>query len=198
MNGSFKDGHWFCACDDPAVWRVVRKAGETQGQRFLRCTGEQQCSFFLWEVDEARARSRVTQRASPRPTTPPSTASLTNALYLPTPSTAGSSALPTRSRRLPAPDESPTPRLGRAAVTPSATDDEDDEDDKSPLFSQIVTRLRTDGFSLLPSTKEYLRHTIHEEVAVYEAKLQTRDNTIARLNSKLDQLTLNGHIKVET
>jgi hypothetical protein len=217
QNGSYKDGNWFCACNRPAVWREVKKEGPTQGEHctnpfpsphethtasyiatvVLRCKpsgAEPQCSFFLWEVHEASARSTLTQRASPQPTTPPSirTSTLGTALYLPTPRTVGSvSTLPTRDRRLPPLDDSPTRHRGRNAVTsPAAADDEDDEDDEGTLVSQIVARLGTDGFQLKPSTKEYLGHILREEIAIYKAKLRTRDVTIARLSSKLDQLTV--------
>lgn len=206
-NGSYKDGNWFCACDRRAIWRAVSKEGPTKGERFLRCNpsgSEPQCSFFLWEVHEASARNMLTQRASPRPTTPPSTSTSTldTALYLPTPSTVSSaSTLPTRDRRLPTLDDSPTRRRGKDVVTsPAAADDEEDdeEDDEGTLLSQIVARLGTDGFQLKPSTKEYLGHILREEIAIYEAKLRTRDVTIARLSSKLDQLTVNENVNVET
>ena len=160
----------------------------------LRCQADPQCRFFLWEVHEASARNSLTHRRSPRPTTPPSTDTPPAALYLPTPSTVGSAAsmLPRRDHRLPILDESPTRRRGRDVVTsPVAADDEDDQDNEGTLLSQIVARLGTDGFQLRPSTKEYLGHILREEAAIYEAKLRTRDVTIARLSSKLDRLTVN-------
>ncbi|KAH9203120.1 hypothetical protein DL95DRAFT_419304, partial [Leptodontidium sp. 2 PMI_412] len=165
----------------------------------LRCQADPQCRSFLWEVHEASARNSLTQPTSPRPATPPSTNNPGTALYLPTPSTASSaSTLPTLYHRLPTPDESPTWRRGKNAVTSAvAADDEEDEDDEGTLLSQIVARLGTDGFQLKLSTKEYLGHILREEIAIYEAKLRTRDVTIARLSGKLDQLTVNENVQVK-
>jgi hypothetical protein len=95
-------------------------------------------------------------------------------------------------------DESPTRHRGKDVVTsPVVADDEDDEDDEGTILSQIVARLSTDGFWLKPSTKEYLGHILREEIAIYEAKLRTRDVTIARLSSKLDHLTVNKNVNVK-
>jgi hypothetical protein len=144
-------------------------------------------------VDEASARNTLTQRASPQPTTPPRTdtpSSPGGPHYLLTPPS--TNTLPTRDRPLPPLDESPIRRRGKDAVTsPVAADDEDDQDNEGTPLSQIVARLGIDGFQLKPSTKEYLGHVLREGIAIYEAKLRTRDVTIARLSSKLDQLTVN-------
>ncbi|GAB1311932.1 hypothetical protein MFIFM68171_02142 [Madurella fahalii] len=132
-NGSLRDGKWFCACDNPALWYDVKKEGPTQGQRFLRCCptdSRPQCSFFLWEVHEASARERLNERSSLRATTPTSTSTLNNALYLPTPGTADpGSTLPTRARGIPRPDDTPTRSRGKAAVVPPVEADGGDEDD---------------------------------------------------------------------
>ena len=167
----------------------------------LRCNpsgDDLQCSFFLWEMHEPSARE-LTQRASPQPTTPPSTSTSTSTsspgtvLYLPTPSTASpASTLPTL-------DDLPTRHRGKGAVTsPVAADDKEDDEDEGTLLSQIVARLSIDGFHPKPSTKEYLSQILREQIAINEAKVRTRDVTIARLSSKLDRLTVNKNVNIET
>ena len=156
-------------------------------------------------MHEPSARE-LTQRASPQPTTPPSTSTSTStsspgtALYLPTPRTASpADTLPTCDRRLPTPDDSPTRHRGKGAVTsPVAADDKEDDENEGTLLSQIVARLSIDGFHPKPSTKEYLGQILREQIAINEAKVRTRDVTIARLSSKLDQLTVNKNVNIET
>ncbi|KAK4124813.1 hypothetical protein N657DRAFT_643570 [Parathielavia appendiculata] len=201
-NGSYSDGKWLCACDNPVQWRVVSKEGETKGQRFLRCNSQPQCSFFLWEVHEKNARKKLNERSSQPPTTPTSTTTQANALYLPTPSTAAwDSTLPTRTRGLPISNGTPTRSRGKAASLSSIkTDGENDEDDEdgnnSTLLPQIITRLRSDGVLLKPSTREYLGHLLREQSAIDVAKLQTRNDTIARLCKELDRLTVKANVDV--
>ncbi|KAI9788015.1 MAG: hypothetical protein M1816_007319 [Peltula sp. TS41687] len=109
-------------------------------------------------------------------------------------------------RALPAPPQysqfgqhdSPTRRRGKV-TSPAAADDEDnEEEDDGTLLSQILTHRDTDGLLLKPSTSESLGHILREEIAVYETKLRTRDDTIARLSSKLDRMTVKDNVNVKT
>ncbi|KAL2129112.1 hypothetical protein VTI74DRAFT_8202 [Chaetomium olivicolor] len=166
----------------------------------LRCNptdSQFQCSFFLWEVHESSARKRLQERSSQRPTTPNSTSTQANELYLPTPSTAGSASTPLAGR--PGPQtlcDTPTRSRGKAVVPSSAVvddeDDENDEDDKGSLLPQIIACFKADGVKIKPSTKEYLGHLLRQESAIYEAKLRSSEFTIARLRKQLDRLTVKG------
>ncbi|GAB1311784.1 hypothetical protein MFIFM68171_01994 [Madurella fahalii] len=139
---------------------------------FCACDRPAIC-FFLWEVHEASARERLHERSSKQPTTPTNTSTQANELYLPTPNTVSlDSTLPTRVRGLSIPDDTPT------------------------LLSQIITVFKADGVQLKPSTKEYLGHLLGQQSAIYQAQLQTRDCTIARLRKQLDRLTVNHEARM--
>lgn len=149
---------------------------------------EPQRSFFFWEVHEASARCRVNERVSPRPIMPVNS-QINTALYLPTPSTGGSTSMvPARGYRSLTLQDTPTrSRARRPCPSTVATEYEDDEG--SNLLQRIVALLSAGSFRLRPSTREHPSHLIREEIAIYEAKLQARGETIARLSRQLDQLS---------
>jgi hypothetical protein len=80
---------------------------------------------------------------------------------------------------IPTPETTPT-KPSRASGTK----------DGFEILTQITDRLNADGVSIKSSTREYLRHILKTENAVYKAQLEAKDATIERLLGQIDKLEL--------
>jgi hypothetical protein len=79
------------------------------------------------------------------------------------------------------------------AATPQSTPRKQPAKDKtvmSDVVVQITDRLSADGVVLKESTEMYFEHIFREKVAIYEAKIQERDNLIDFMMERLDQLSV--------
>ena len=147
----------------------------------MRCKAPRNndCGFFIWEVDEHTQRSILCIEDQPASQNPGDTQYRNSSPKAPqTPHTPPSSRI----------RSAPTTRLYRRDSSPTPNRKDDTRlAGSSQLTKDVLDLLQSNNISLKSSVREQLRHLIDSEVRIHETELKSFQESVSNLGDLLDK-----------
>lgn len=220
----FRDGKWYCHCNDQAKLYTSGK-GLTNGQRCMliayfvkpkfdshglrsltangiavyRCPNRDngQCSFFLWEKDEAREIPNYANESSPSPPQIPQNQYRRGASEAPPSQASTIQRNPDSSEQTSSyyntvqSPGSPSRASGKGQDTLLSTFNnlkvDASKDEAINLFDDVRSILARHNIELRTSTQSLLRNAINKRMGVYQQQIRTLEESVEDLAQKLDE-----------
>ncbi|KAF5662586.1 Px domain-containing protein [Fusarium denticulatum] len=194
----FRNNEWYCHCNDQATQYTSKKEA-SYGQKFYRCPNRDygQCSFFLWEKDEAKEKQKYVNAGSPSTPQTPRKQGSRDASEAPSsqastvkskPSSPEQTSLYYTTMKSPG---SPPHASGEGQDALLSTFDnlkvDASRDEASNLFDDIRAILARESIVPRTSTNSLLRNAIKKRMAVHQQQIRTLEESLEELVLQLDE-----------